>query len=61
LNIQYLFFFENRTVCEIIWKNNVEPDEPQMTIWGMCIAFWIPEAANTLSKYVTIIAFPQQE
>ena len=32
-----------------------------MTIWDMCIAFWIPEAANTLSEYVIIIAFPQQE
>jgi len=42
-------------------KNNVEPDRPQMTIWGMRIALWIPEAANTLPEYVIIIAFPQHE
>jgi len=28
-----LFFFsENRTVYEIVWKNIVDPDRPQMTI-----------------------------
>jgi hypothetical protein len=31
------FFFENRAVYEIMWKNNVQPDRPQMTIWRMCI------------------------
>ena len=25
-------FFENRAVCEIMWKNKVDPDRPQMTI-----------------------------
>ena len=25
--------FENRAVCEIVGKNIVEPDRPQMTIW----------------------------
>jgi hypothetical protein len=25
-------FFENRAVYEIMWKNMVEPDRPQMTI-----------------------------
>jgi hypothetical protein len=23
--------FENRSLCEIMWKNMVEPDRPQMT------------------------------
>ena len=41
------FFFENRSVYEIMWKNIVEPDRPQMTIWRMRIACWIPKAANT--------------
>jgi hypothetical protein len=27
-----LFFSENRAVYEIMWKNMVEPDRPQMTI-----------------------------
>jgi hypothetical protein len=26
------FFSENRAVCEIMWKNVVEPDRPQETI-----------------------------
>jgi len=25
-------FFENRTFYEIVWKNIVDPDRPQMTI-----------------------------
>jgi len=26
------FFAENRAVYEIMWKNTVEPDRPQMTV-----------------------------
>jgi len=38
------FFFstENRAVHEKMWKKNVEPDRPQMIIWRMRIACWIP-------------------
>jgi hypothetical protein len=25
-------FSENRAVCEVMWKNMVEPDRPQVTI-----------------------------
>jgi len=28
-----IFFFENHAVYEIIWKNMVEPDRPQITIY----------------------------
>ena len=49
------FFFENRAFYEIRWKNTVEPDRPQMTIWRMCISCWIIKAANTHSEYVKII------
>jgi hypothetical protein len=32
-----VFFFEKRAVYEIMWKNMVEPDRPQATIWyGAC-------------------------
>ena len=34
-----IFFFENCAVYEIMWKNVVEPDRPQMTIWRMRIAW----------------------
>ena len=55
------FFFENRAVYEIMWKNTVEPDRPQMAMWRMRIACWIPKATNTHSAYVIILAFPLQQ
>ena len=30
------FFFEILAVCEIIWKNTVQPDIPQIPIRSMC-------------------------
>jgi len=53
--------FENRAVCEIMWKNSIEPGKPQMTIWCMHIICWIPKATNTHSKYVIITTFPLQQ
>ena len=35
------FFLENHAFYEMMWKNFVERDRPQMTIWRMCIACWI--------------------
>jgi len=32
-----------------------------VTIWRMRIASWIPKSRGTLSQYVIIIAFPQQQ
>jgi hypothetical protein len=32
-------FYLNGAVYEIIWKNTVELDRPQITIWRMCIAY----------------------
>jgi hypothetical protein len=46
---------------EIIWKNMVEPDRPQMTIWSRRIACWIPKATNEHSEYVILIVFPLQQ
>jgi hypothetical protein len=46
---------------EIMWKKIVEPDRPQITIWRMRIACWIPKVTNSLSKYVILIACPQQQ
>jgi len=54
-------FFFNCAVYEVMWKNIVEPDRPQMTIWCMCIAYWLPNTANTHSKYVIVITFPLQQ
>ena len=44
-----------------MWKNVVKLDRPQMTIWHMHIACWIPKATNTHSEYVILIAFPLQQ
>jgi hypothetical protein len=45
-------FFENRVICKIIWKNVVVRGMPQMTIWRVRIACWIPKAANTDTQIV---------
>jgi len=51
-------FFENLGVCEIMWENIVERGRPQVTIWRMRIACWVPKATNTCSEYVILITFP---
>jgi hypothetical protein len=52
-------FFRNRVVCEIMWKNIVELEKPQMAVWCMHISHCIPNT-TTLSEYVLLIAFPLQ-
>jgi hypothetical protein len=42
-----LFFF-NRVICELMWKNIVQPDRTHTTVWHMHIACWIRKAINTL-------------
>ena len=54
-------FFDSRSFCEIMWKNIVEQGRPQMVIWRMPIACWIPKATNIPSEYVILIAFPLQQ
>jgi hypothetical protein len=46
------FFFQNRAVYEIMWKNIVEWGRPQMTVWRMHIVCWIPTATNTHNQVV---------
>jgi hypothetical protein len=55
-----LFFFFNPAVYDSMWKNTVEPEWPQMTIWRTRVACWIPNLTNTLSEYVFLNAFPLQ-
>jgi len=52
------FFPENWAVYEIMSKNMVEPDTPQMTIQNMCFAWWIAKATDLHSQYVIPNAFP---
>jgi len=51
-----IFFFKS---CRL-WRNNEQQSRPQITIWGMRNACWIPKATNTLSEYVILTAFPMQ-
>jgi hypothetical protein len=51
------FFLENRVICEMTWKNAVEPGRPQMTIWRMRIACWVQKVTNTRSERVIHIVF----
>jgi hypothetical protein len=62
-NIHFMFitFFFNCAICERMWKNIVEPDSPQMTIWRMYFACWIPKATAVHSECVIIIALAQQQ
>jgi hypothetical protein len=56
-NKHFMFhnFFFNCDVCEILWKTFVEPGMPQLTIWCMGIACWIPNPTNTHSDYVILL------
>ena len=55
------FFSENRAVYEVMLKNIVERGRPQMTVWRMRTACWLPKATNTHTEYVTLIAFARQQ
>jgi hypothetical protein len=46
---------------KITWKNLVNTDRQQITVWPICIACWITKTTNTHSEYVIIIAFPLQQ
>ena len=54
-------FSENRAVYQIMWKNMVETDRPQMTIQRIRFAFWVTKVIETHSEYVTFIAVPRQQ
>jgi len=43
-------FCESGAVYEIMWKNTVQRDKPQMTIWHMRIACRITKATNTYTQ-----------
>ena len=59
-SITFFLSSESRAVCEITWKNIVQPRSPQMT-WRMRIAYWIPMDTNTQSEYVILTALPPQQ
>jgi hypothetical protein len=63
-NTYFMFnklFFENLALYEILWKNIVQLDRPQTTIWFMCMEYWISKATSAYSECVIRIAFPLQK
>jgi hypothetical protein len=46
------FFPEDRAVNEIMLENMVEPDRPQMTVWLMRTACWMPQTATTHTQRI---------
>jgi hypothetical protein len=44
-----------------MWKNTVEPDRRQMTIWSMCTACWKSKATNTHCEHVILRGFLLQQ
>jgi hypothetical protein len=52
------FFSENRALCEIMWKNTVDADRPQMAIWRKYTVCWITEVTNTHAQCVMLSALP---
>jgi hypothetical protein len=44
-----------------MWENIVKPGRPQMTVWRMSIAGWIPKATNSHSEDVIFNDFPLQQ
>jgi len=55
------FYYKNRAVYQIMWKNIAKSDRPQMTIWRMRISCWIPNTTNTHSEYVILITFQRKQ
>jgi hypothetical protein len=54
-------FFENRALYEKMWKNTVEPDRPQMTIWDKGLQTGYLRLQKRDYDYVMRIAFPWHE
>ena len=55
------FFPENLAVYEIMWKNVVEPERPQVTMRRMRSACCITTATHTHTHYVVLTALPLQQ
>ena len=52
----------SRKSCHLwdMWRNMVEPDRPQTTMWGLRFAYSIPTAADPQSEYVMLFSTLQQ-
>ena len=55
------FFFESRTVYEIMWNEYCRARQATMTIRCIRTAYWIPQATNAHTGCVTLTAFPLKQ
>ena len=55
-----VFYFENRTVYVIKWKNTVVRGRTHDNM-AQARCSWVPRATNRHTKYVILIAFPLQQ
>jgi len=57
----FVLFFFNHAIYEIMWKNIVGPDRPQIKIWRISTACRLPKSTDTHSEYAIFIPFPLQQ
>ena len=55
------FFFRNRAVNDVTWKNTVAPNGQQMAVWHMHVECCIPQDMNIHSEHIILIALPLQK
>jgi len=55
----FFFLQKNRALYKIMWKNTVQPDRPQMTVWRTRSACRL--RLQTHSKVCNTITFPLQQ
>ena len=56
-----IFFYKNRAVYEIMWKNMIQRGQDKNMQWPICIACYVTKATDKHSEYITIIALPLQQ
>jgi hypothetical protein len=49
------FVYINDAIYEIMWRNIVELDSPQVTLWHMRIACYIPKAIDAYSESIILL------
>jgi hypothetical protein len=61
LRLSNSFFSEICSFNEVVWKNVVDPDRPQITIWRVRIACWLTKVTDTRLECTILISFPLQQ
>jgi hypothetical protein len=54
--VKEMFFSENHGFCEIMWRNIVGLDKPQMTIRFMRIEYRVTKATDTQNMWYLLLS-----